>query len=156
MNNVTFVHEGNVGVLTVVTHFGKTHEIRCHKTDGEAFRVGGTAVTDVAVYEGLVLKFSKSLSVAPFRAYIRLDQPFEGVGVMSPEEWHEADLHCYVTEYYSLDFEGKSPGWLISHKPIRTANELFTNVDTVDGGGNVVKRYRVCMFFGDYRVLETV
>jgi hypothetical protein len=45
--------------------------------------------------------------------------------------------------------EGKAPGWFISKKPINQAHYLFANLDVLDGGGNLVKRYRVSPFTGE-------
>jgi hypothetical protein len=145
-----FEQEGDVGVLTLVTHFGVTHEIRCEKTPDEAFRIGGTAISESVSYEGLIL--SIPTEIVPFRAF-RSHDYFEGVGVLSPEIWTDADRHCFITEYYPLDIEGQSPGWLVSKHPILNPNPLFVNVDILDGGGNIMKRYRVSTFFGTYKVM---
>ena len=150
MVKVSFEHEGNSGLLAVTTHFGDTVEIACDKRDDEQFRLGGTAINEVIVYEGLVLDLPSSR----FRAFRSESDYFEGTGVMSHEEWDKADLHCWVTEYYSLDMEGNAPGWFISKAPIQDAHYLFVNMDVVDGGGNVVKRYRVSPFTGEHKVME--
>jgi len=151
MVKATFEHEGNSGLLAIVTHFGRTVEIQCEKQTDESFRMGGTAVNEVVVYEGLIMKFPTQ-----FRAFRTPDDYFEETGILSDEEWTEANRHCYVTEYYSIDMEGKRPGWFISHEPIKDANYLFVNLDVLDGGGNVIKRYRVSPFTGEYRVMEYI
>lgn len=143
-------HDGNVGILYIRTHFGTEHEIRCEKADNEIFRLSGTAADMVVCHEGVLLKEDGS-----FRAFPTPDAPFEGVGVLSPEGWENpADRHCYVTEYYPLDMEGKKPEWLVSRHPIKDSNHLFVNVDVLDGGGNLVKRYRVSPFFGTHKVMS--
>jgi len=156
MVKATFEHEGNSGLLTIITHFGRTVEILCEKDTNEIFRMGGTAVNEVVVHEGLILRLPEFPQSAPFRAFLDPDNHFEADGVLSDEEWHEADRHCYVTEYYPLDMEGQRPGWFISHKPIKDANYLFVNLDILDGVGNVIKRYRVSPFTGEHRVMENV
>lgn len=152
----TFEQEGDTGVLTLVSHFGITHEIRCEKQPGEAFRVGGTAITELSVYEGLLLVTPDEGDVeAPFRAF-RGAGHFEGQAVLSPEEWDDADRHCFITEYYPLDVEGKRPGWIATKEPLGDGNPLFVNVDILDGGGNIMRRYRISTFFGTYCILESV
>lgn len=151
-----FEQEGDTGVLTLVTHFGVVYEIKCEKEPGEAFRVGGTAVNELVTHEGVLLMTPKGDgSVAMFRAF-RGVEPFESSGVVSPEKWDDADRHCFVTEYYSLDFEDGRPSWIISKRPLQEANPLFINVDVLDGGGNIMKRYRVSTYLGTYRVLEGI
>ncbi len=151
-----FEQEGDTGVLTLVTHFGITYEIRCDKKPGEAFRVGGTAITELTTHEGLLLMTpNKDDETAPFRAFCG-DGHFEAKGFLSPEQWEDADRHCFITEYYPLDVEGQSPGWLLTKTPINEANSLFVNVDVLDGGSNIRMRYRISTFFGTHRVMENV
>lgn len=155
MVKATFEHEGNSGLLTVVTHFGHTVTISCEKHTDESFRLGGTAVHAVAIYESVILQFLNDASVG-FRAFRNEHDSFEGNGLLSPETWDTANLHCYVTEYYPLDMEGKRPGWFVTKAPLKDSNHLFINLDVVDGGGNVVKRYRVSPFTGQHRVMEGI
>lgn len=147
----SFEHEGNAGLLNIVTHFGASRLINCDKHDGESFRLGGTAVNEVAIFEGVIL----NLPLSAFRAYTSYCV-IEDKGVLSPEEWTDADLHCYVHEYYPLDMEGKSPGWFIASRPLQNAHHIFVNLDVLDGGGNVIKRYRVSPFTGDHVVINYV
>jgi hypothetical protein len=155
MVKASFEHEGNTGLLTIVTHFGDTVKIACDKRDDEQFRLGGTAINDVACYEGVVLHLTADRSSVPFRAFRSVSDSFDGRGVLSGEPWDVADLHCYITEHYSLDMEGKKPGWFISKSPIKDAFYLFVNLDVLDGGSNVVKRYRVSPFTGEYVIMES-
>lgn len=148
----SFEHEGNLGSLKVVTHFDSTHVIACEKRDGELFRLGGTAVNEVAVFEGVLL----NLPLSTFRAFAANERTFEGKGVLSPENWSDADLHCYVHEYYPLDMEGQEPTWFIATRPLQNAHHIFVNLDVLDGGGNLLKRYRVSPFTGEHVVLEHV
>jgi hypothetical protein len=147
----SFEHEGNSGALSVLTHFDSKHVIRCTKHDGESFRLGGTAVNEVMVFEGVIL----NLPLSVFRAF-RSTGDFEGHGTLSPEQWSDADLHCWVHEYYPLDMEGKTPEWFIASRPLQNAHHIFINLDVLDGGGNVIKRYRVSPFTGEHVVLEFV
>lgn len=151
MVNASFEHVGgDTGLLKVVTHFETTHVIACEKQPDEFFRLGGTAVNEVAVYEGVVL----NLPLSTFRAFASASHVIEGTGVLSPEDWTEADLHCYVHEYYPLDMEGKSPEWFIARQPLQNAHCVFINLDVTDGGGNVLKRYRVSPFTGEHVVIN--
>ena len=162
MVSASFEHEGNSGLLRLTTHFGHEVEIVCEKLDDEKFKLGGTAVNAVVAYEGVVLRLPELGTLRPymwdalvsFKAFRSEEIYFEGKGILSFEDWDPANRHCYVTEYYSLDMEGKPPGWFISQQPIRNANHLFVNLDVCDGGGNVVKRYRVSPFTGQHVIRE--
>jgi hypothetical protein len=156
MVTASFEHEGNSGLLVLTTHFGKTVQVACEKQDDETFRLGGTAINEVVVYEGLVLRLPTLPPFAHFRAFRSEEEYFEGTGTMSHEEWDAADLHCWITEYYDLDMEGKKPGWFISKNPICDAHFLFVNLDVIDGGCNTMKRYRVSPLTGEYKVMETI
>lgn len=153
MVTASFEHEGNSGLLAVTTHFGETVKIACDKRDDEQFRLGGTAINEVVVYEGLILHWPALPPFAHFRAFRSEQDYFEGTGTLSHEDWDAADLHCWITEHYDLDMEGKSPGWFISKAPIKDAHYLFVNLDIIDGGGNLIKRYRVSPFTGKYRMI---
>lgn len=153
MVKATFEHEGDFGLLTVITHFGKTVMIQCQKRTEEQFRLGGTAINQVVSYEGLILDLPKNPSLVSFRAFYTSKDYFEGQGILSSEEWDVANLHCYVTEYYDLDMEGKRPGWFISKAPIKDAHHLFINLDVLDGVGNIIKRCRVSPLTGEYKWL---
>ena len=156
MVKASFEHEGDNGLLTVETHFNKIITIACEKRSDEKFRLGGTAINEVIVYEGLMLRLPTDQLLADFRAFRSEESYFESIGIMSPEEWDVADLHCYVTEYYELDMEGQAPGWFISKTPITDAHYLFVNMDVLDGGGNVIKRYRISPFTGEHKVMESL
>lgn len=145
----SFEHEGNSGLLSIITHFGDSRLIGCEKHDGESFRLGGTAVNEVAVFEGVIL----NIPLSTFRAYTP-SCVIEDKGILSPEQWTDADLHCYVHEYYPLDMEGKSPGWFVASRPLQNAHHIFVNLDVLDGGGNVVKRYRISPFTGEHVVIQ--
>lgn len=153
MEKPTFEQEGNEGVLVFVSHFDVEHRIRFEKTENEVFRIGGTAVSEVVTLEGLVLLAPKpDEAKARFRAFRTPSQYFEADGILSPEGWcTPEDLHCYVTEYYPLDVEGQQPSWLISRRILGQPNFVFINVDVLDGGENLLRRYRVSPFFGDVR-----
>jgi hypothetical protein len=152
MLDATFEQEGDRAVLKLVTHFGTEHDIVCTKNPDEIFRVGGSAINDIAIYEGLLLSTpSETDRLSSFRAYINNDTDFVDTGVLSPEDWQdESDRHCYVMEYYPLDMEGSKPQWIICKDIISQPNHIFVNVDILDGGNNQVKRYRISSFFGDY------
>lgn len=151
MVKAELIYDGNDARLELITHFGKNIIINCQKQDNEIFRLGGTAINNVMVYEGVILHLNEYSS---FRAFKTENTFFEGMGLLSSENWNKADLHCYITEYYELDMEGNPHGWFISKKPLRDANHIFINVDILDGGSNLVKRYRVSPFTGNYCIIS--
>jgi hypothetical protein len=158
VSDPTFEIEGDIGVLRLQTHFGHMHEVTCTKEPGESFRVGGTAISELSVYEAVLLATPEPGSrTGVFRAFKTERVTFEGEGVLSPEDWQdEGNRHCFISEHYPLDVEGQRPKWLISKRPVTGLNLLYANVDVLDGGGNIMKRYRVCMTLGDHIVLENV
>lgn len=141
----SFEHIGNSGILSVTTHFGHKYHVACSKQDSQLFRLGGTAINAAVQYEGLILKIVDD--TAKFRAFISEEKYFDAIGFLSPEIWDEADYHCYITEYYPLDAENKPSSWIISKYPLIDANQLFVNLDVIDGGNNIIKRYRASPFF---------
>jgi len=154
MIKASFEHDGDIGTLSVTTHFNRVVKIACEKQTNESFRLGGTAVNTVVVYEGVILDIPCLPPLARFRAFRTSEDYFDSIGIISDEVWPEDDRHCYVTEYYTLDMEDKKPDWFISRKPIQDANYLFVNLDVLDGGGNVIRRFRVSSFTGEHRVME--
>jgi len=154
MVEATFEYEGNCGLLKMTTHFRELVTIACEKHTEEVFRLGGTAINEVMVYEGVLdFRVPKISPYVAFKAFRTELDTFEGTAVLSNEPWSEADRHCYVTEHYELDMEGKPHTWFASKSPIKDANYLFVNLDVLDGGGNLMKRYRVSPFTGEHVVL---
>jgi len=156
MVTAKFEHDGNVGTLFIKTHFGQERHIQCEKSDGEIFRLGGTGSNQVMVYEGLITHLPghhEDPDLCRFKAFRTPEDTFEGEAILSPERWSIADLHCYITEYYPLDMEGQSHGWFVSKEPIKDPNYLFVNLDVLDGGGNLMRRYRISPFTGEYKII---
>jgi hypothetical protein len=146
-----FEFDGNVGTLFIKTHFGQEFSVRCEKFDGEIFRLGGTAAHEVMTYEGLIMKLNNP--ICQFRAFRTPEEYFEVDAYLSPEVWDEGDLHCYATEYYTLDMENNPHSWLVSKFPIQDSNYIFINLDVLDGAHNLIKRYRVSPFTGQWRMI---
>ena len=157
MVTAKFEHDGNVGTLYIKTHFGLERYIRCEKSDDESFRLGGTGSNSVIVYEGLITHLPghhEDPDLCSFKAFRTTEETFEGEGTLSSESWSPADLHCYITEYYPLDMEGKHHEWFVTKRPLKDANYLFVNLDVLDGGGNIIRRYRISPFTGEYKIME--
>jgi hypothetical protein len=60
---------------------------------------------------------------------------------------------AYVTEYYPLDMEGNRPRPFVSASKPSKPEVLFINVDCLDGGENVMTRYRIDTYTGQYKVM---
>jgi hypothetical protein len=62
----------------------------------------------------------------------------------------------YRTEYYPLDMEGKQVQYLDLDQPLdqNLARLIFINVDVIDGGENLLRRYRIDPYFGTHRVIN--
>lgn len=154
MVSASFEHEGNSGLLKVLCHFGQEVLVSCEKHADEIFRLGGTAINEVVVYEGILdFRVPKVSPFVHFKAFRTPTDTFEGTAVLSNETWNEADRHCYLTEHYEVRMEGKRPTWFASKQPIKDANYLFVNLDILDGAGNVLKRYRVSPFTAEHITL---
>ena len=152
MVSVDFEHYGdNVGKLIIVTHFGHRYMITCTKGQDEIFRLGGTAINAVSTYEGIVLDIQPSGAL--FRAYDTSEHYFETIGVLAPQGFKNNE-HGYITEYYDLNAEEKTSNWIITREPLVDNNLLFINVDILDGGGNIIKRYRASPFFEEYKIIN--
>lgn len=154
MVEVSFEHEGDHGLLVLTTHFEQMVIIPCSKHTDEIFRLGGTAINEVVAYEGILdFKIPMMPPYVAFKAFRTPELTFEGMAILSDEIWNDADTHCYITEYYELDMEDKKPTWFASKNKIKDADRLFVNVDVLDGGENIIKRYRVSPFTGKHVVL---
>lgn len=152
MVKANFTHENNDGVLELITHFNELIKIPINKTSDEIFRLGGTAINSVLVVEGILLS-EDFKSPVKFRGF-KNNESFDAIGILSPEKWYASDRHCFATEYYDLYMEGNRPEWFISKQPIINPMHLFINLDIIDGGGNILTRYRVSPFTGKYRIME--
>ena len=143
---------GNIGNLFITTYFGNKYVIPINKESNQIFRLGGTAVDSICSYEGIILDIDQS--EATFRAYRNLDHFFEVKAVLAPQGFQKHE-HGYISEYYELDMEGNSPKWLITREPVKD-NLIFINVDILDGGHNIINRYRISPFFGNYKIIHGI
>lgn len=155
MVKVNFEHDGNNGQLFISTHFGVEYIVVCDKYCDQVFRLGGTVINDVMTFEGVITECQDAESVR-FKAFKNEQDFFNGTAYLSPENWNKSDLHCYITEYYDLYVDGQRPKWLVSKLPLKDANYIFINLDVLDGGGNIIKRYRASPFFSHFRIMETL
>lgn len=151
MPRANFEAEGNQGVLTITTHRGEQRRIACSKTDDEVFMLGGTRAQAVIQHPCVVVG-NPNESVY-FQARGNDGSLVHGTGACYTPDLIDGDA-AYVIEYYPLDMEGKTPEWIVSRTPIDDPSLLFVNVDCLDGGGNIIKRYRVSPYYGSVRVIE--
>ncbi len=145
MLDYSFEHDGDRGRLILVTHFGDRHEINCEKEPHQTFRPGGTGGAGIRSVPCQVLAVESEL-VTFLVAGVKLTTPNFASGV-------QVGKTAYVSEYYPLDAEGQRPGFFVSRKPIERPDILFVNVDCLDGGGNLMKRYRISTYDGKYTVI---
>ncbi len=129
--NYSFEEEGNRGVLFLETHFNIRYKIPFEKKNHHIFRVGGTAVNSL-------VKQSVKITKAPVFGDPTL----------------KVDDEAIVLEYYPLDMEGKEPQRILVREFTDDMRMLFINVDLIDGGGNLIKRFRVSPYFGTVRVMD--
>lgn len=147
MHNATLEHDGNTAVLDLITCFGQSVRVPCQKTDAETFMLTYTGVSEISIAQGVVEEVfdtAVAINVA--------GQSFRALRVTT-DEFAIGEL-AWITEHYQLFMENHPPTWMVSKAPIDDPRVLFVNVDCVDGGGNIMKRYRVCPFTGTWRVMS--
>jgi hypothetical protein len=149
MASYIFEHEGNRGLLNLTTHDGRSILIECHKDSNQIFKIGGTAADSVLVFPGHIISIdgeTATVQSAKSPSLIfsgKLYLPGAKVGDIA-----------FAIEYYDIHMEGKPPSWLISPAPIEQSHILFINVECLDAGRNLVRRYRVSPFTGECRMME--
>lgn len=143
----------NTGVVHMQTYFNEQYSVEVEKPLSANFKFGGTAVNEVAVFEGLILEFLQD-NKCKFRAYKPDGSLFEGIAEVSPEKWTDDDMHCWVLEYYDLEMEGKPVSWLACKNKLSKIDCIFINLDIVDEFSSIIKRYRMSPFFCNYRIVN--
>jgi hypothetical protein len=151
MASYIFEHEGNRGLLKLTTHNGKGILIECHKSDHQIFKVGGTAADAVLTFPGVVQSIAEDGRSATIQSLVHSAMIFNGR--LYDPALKVGDL-AFATEYYDIHMEGKPPSWLITPAPIEQSRILFINIECVDAGHNLSRRYRVSPFTGECRMME--
>lgn len=147
MLDYKFEHDGNRGRLMLTTHADMHYEINCEKESTQSFRVGGTGVVGIKSVPCHVLAIQIDKVTVLIRGDIQLNvTDFCSAGL-------QIGRMAYVTEKYSLEMEKKKPGLFVSAKQPTRPDIQFINVDCIDGGGNLIKRYRIDGFTGEYVVI---
>lgn len=139
-------YHDNSAILHLKTYFDVDVYISCIKSEDQSFRPGGTGISALTTYEGVILGHQNDKT--KIRIFRDAENFFDAEGILSPEEW--PDNHCFVTEYYPLECENRPHSWIISRKPLNFARTIFVNVDVMDESNRCVKRYRIDPFFGKY------
>ncbi len=63
----------------------------------------------------------------------------------------------FAIEYYDLDMEGQEPKWLVVDQiPDGDLRQIFINIDIIDGGSNILRRFRVNPYFGTYKIMDMI
>lgn len=137
----------NLAILKLTTHFGKSLEIHCKKETNQCFRLSFTGVAETLVAKGQVTKVDRT-------AVFLVSGKREFNGIRLNDEIFEIGDEAYAYDYYHLSMEHQPPGILITHLKINEPRLLFVNVDCLDGGGNLIKRYRCSPFTGSYLILS--
>lgn len=146
MHKASLECDGNTAVLNLVTHFGQSVCVQCKKTDAEAFLLTYTGVNEICIAQGIVeCVFDSCVGIKVDGREIRALRVNDDKFVVGQLAW--------VTEHYHLYMEHDKPTWMATLAPLDDARTLFVNVDCVDGGGNLMKRYRVSPFTGSWRIL---
>ena len=156
MPSATLERDGNQANLILITHFHQRIVLSFQKEESQIFRLGGTAIDSVLFFEGIVLGKISSNQVK-VRLFKSEKNYIDCLANLPSIDWDfESDRHCYLYEYYSLDMEGKSSEWIATPFQIQDANLLFINLDFIDGGSNIIKRYRISPFYGTYKLMDNI
>jgi hypothetical protein len=143
MVDYKFERRGNSGKLKLTTQFGHKFVIECQKDDSTAYRAGGTAISSVRVIPCKVFSVEHGFVTVIINNEIKIKTPFfEG----HPQEGHAV----FATEYYHLKSD-KANLFVSVDKPSQP-ELLFINVDCVDGAGDIIKRYKIDTYTGNYIV----
>lgn len=142
----SYKQENNKLTLHLTTYLNTFHEIVLIKSDNEVFRIGGTAINSLQAVPAM-LKSYQTFS------FLRDASQTIHSGMLL-DETLEINDHCWANEYYSLNMEEKGLEWLLSRKPLNNNRLLFINIDLIDGQNILIKRYRVCPYFGNYKIVE--
>lgn len=143
----------NTGVVHMQTYFNEQYSVKVEKPESASFKLGGTAVNEIAIFEGLILDFLPN-NKCRFRAYKTDSLFFEGIAEVSPEKWSDDDTHCWVLEYYDLEMEGKPVSWLACKNKLSKIDCIFINLDIVDASNKISNRYRISPFFCSHKIVK--
>ncbi len=147
MASYIFEHEGDRGLLKLTTHDGRLILIECHKDSNQIFKIGGTAADSVLVFPGIIKSIDNGIGT------LQASQTLIFVGKLYDPTLKVGDV-AFVTEHYEVNMEGRPPSWLITSAPIQQSNILFINIECLDAGHTLVRRYRVSPFTGECRMME--
>lgn len=138
--------DGNKAVLRLVTHYGKDVAVSAEKASHQQFRLSYTGVSDIAIYPGAVVKVDRSAVHLECNGQIF-------IGIRLCNEPIEIGDAATAYEHYFLTMEEQRPGLLVTKKDIAEPRMLFINVDCLDGGDNLIKRYRISPYTGECLVI---
>jgi|APGre2960657373_1045057.scaffolds.fasta_scaffold43407_2 hypothetical protein len=140
------------GKVFVNSYFGQEYFIDVTKPEDAIFRIGGTAVNEVASYEGVILSTLPN-NKCRVRAFKNETEYFETEAILSPDNWQDDDLHCWIYEYYELDMEGRTPSWIASKNKLNKVDCIFINLDILNKSDEILKRYRISPFYRAHKVI---
>jgi len=153
MVHYTFEHDGNHGMLRLITHNGQEKTIKCDKESHQTFRVGGTATNGLMKHVVTVKSINRLENTATAEINKLPSVFLVGSIYELPNSRVSLNETAIAIEYYPLDMEGKAPQWVIASKNIDQPEILFINIDCLDGGFNIIKRYRISPYNGEYKLM---
>ncbi len=139
----------NSGMVTVILITGKTIKIPVSKEPHQRFRLGGTAINQLQIREAILVNKKNDL----IRIFIDECNCVDKISVISDERWHNGD-GGFAIEFYSIEMEGKPSAWFLSKNTPLNPENLFVNLDVIDGGDNIIMRYRISRFTGEWRIIN--
>ena len=154
MVNYIFEHEDNRGTLTLTTHNCQNKIIDCQKAYTQTFRVGGTASNGLIIHPVTILSIDRTQNLVTVCLQSNPSIILVGSLYEFPGRQLFVNGTAFAIEYYTLDMEGKPPEWLITSAIPDQLEILFVNVDCIDSGLNIVKRYRVSTYTGQCKIME--
>lgn len=141
MVDYKFEQKNNVGKLKLITQFGDKFLIDCEKDKSTAYRIGGTAISNVRVVSCKVISVQNGFMTVALNGEIKIKTPFFREALVG-------GTVAFATEYYHP--KADSASLFISAERPSQPELLFVNVDCIDGGGKLIKRYKIDTYTGNY------
>lgn len=146
MHKANLEYDGDNAILRLELHSGESASISCTKATSQSFRLSFTGANEILVVGGTITAIRDGMVVIDSGG-----KELQALTIIPGE--YRIGQNVYATEYYGLDMETESPKFVVSSRPIEEPRLLFVNVDCLDGGGNIIKRYRVSPYTGSFKVI---
>ena len=137
------------GILYLHTHTGLDKEINFKSYLDNYLRVGGTGIVGVKIAPCSIL------AIQPTKVTILVNDIQLDIENYSPTGL-KVGRNAYIIEKYSLDMENDKPYFFVCAVKPERPDVQFINVDVLDDNSNIITRFRIDAFTGEYKNVEFV